>query len=103
LDGDGAVRVGDTQVTLDVLMTAYDRGATAEEMAQKFSEIKLADVYAVIAYCLRHEDEVRQYLAKRGGEAAKLRLEIETNPSNQMFRERLLSLKREKAASSGGG
>ena len=94
LDEHGAVRVGETEVTLDVLIGAYDRGATAEQIAQKFGELELSDVYAVIAYCLRHEGEVRAYLAERGEAAGKLRSEIDANPANQKFRERLLNLKR---------
>ena len=94
VDERGAVRVGETQVTFDVVIGAYDQGATAEQIAQKFGELNLADIHAVIAYFLRHEVEVRRYLAERGEEAATLRAEIEQSPSNQMFRERLLNLKR---------
>ena len=94
LDGHGTVRIGDTEVTLDVVMAAYDRGATAEQIAQKFGELDLADIYAVIAYSLRHADEVRRYLAERGDEATGLRHDIEQNHANQEFRRRLLSLKR---------
>ena len=94
VDEGGAVRIGETQVTLDVLMGAYDRGATAEEIAERFGELDLADVYAVIAYYLRHEADVRRYLAERGAEAQGLREEIERDPANQRLRERLRSAKR---------
>jgi uncharacterized protein (DUF433 family) len=94
IDAQGTVRIGTTEVTLDVVMAAYDRGATAEQIAQKFGELALADVYAVIGYCLRHETEIREYLAKREQEASRLRVEIEENPANKKFRERLANLKR---------
>jgi len=94
VDEQGTVRIGTTEVTLDVVMDAYDRGATAEQIAQKFGELALADVYAVIGYCLRHETEIREYLAKREQEASRHRVEIEENPANQKFRERLINLKR---------
>jgi uncharacterized protein (DUF433 family) len=94
IDEQGTVRIGTTEVTLDVVMAAYDRGATAEQIAQKFGELALADVYAVIGYCLRHETEIREYLAKREQEASRLRVEIEGNPANKKFRERLANLKR---------
>jgi uncharacterized protein (DUF433 family) len=50
MDAHGALRVGGTQVTLDVLMDAYDQGATPEQITQKFGELRLDDVYAVITY-----------------------------------------------------
>jgi|SRR5687767_10839735 len=94
IDEQGTVRIGTTEVTLDVVMAAYDRGATAEQIAQRFGELALADVYAVIGYCLRHESEIREYLANREKEASRLRHEIERNPANQKFRERLIGLNR---------
>jgi uncharacterized protein (DUF433 family) len=48
-DADGAVRVAGTRVTLDTIVAAFDAGATAEEIAQHYSSISLADVYSVIA------------------------------------------------------
>ena len=45
-------RVSGTRVTLDTLIGAFKRGATPEEIAQDYSAVPLADVYAAIAYCL---------------------------------------------------
>ena len=52
------IRVGGTRVTLDTVIGAFKRGATPEEIAQDCSAVSLADVYAVIAYYLRHRSEV---------------------------------------------
>jgi len=52
-DADGVIRVGKTRVTLDTLITAFNDGATAEEIAQQYPAVSLADVYAVIAYYLK--------------------------------------------------
>jgi hypothetical protein len=41
--------------------------------------LDLADVYAVIAYYLRHRDEVRAYLKRREEEAEALRAKIEAD------------------------
>ncbi len=49
---DGVVRVRETQITLDMVLAAYNEGATPEEMALKFS-LELADVHAVIGGYLR--------------------------------------------------
>jgi Protein of unknown function (DUF433) len=41
-----------TRVTLDAIVIAFHAGATAEEIAQKFPTVTLADVYQVIAHYL---------------------------------------------------
>lgn len=90
-DDGSAIRVAGTRLTLDTIVAAFKRGATAEEIAQDFPPVGLPDVYAVIAYYLRHRDEVEDYLAKRASEHAELRREIEARPEYQDFRERLLA------------
>ena len=95
-DGQGAVRIGSTQVTLDVVMEAYDQGATPEQIVQKFGELRLDDVYAVIMYYLRHPEDVRAYLLERERQGKNLQKRVEEDPRNRDFRERLLRLKREK-------
>ena len=47
-DPHGAIRVRGTRVTLDTIVTAFHAGATAEEIAQKFPTVSLADVYQII-------------------------------------------------------
>lgn len=95
-----AIRVAGTGLTLDTIVGAFKRGATAEEMAQDYPPVSLPDVYAVIAYYLRHRDEVEGYLAKRASEHAELRREIEGRPEYQDLRQRLLArLDQVKAAS----
>ncbi len=48
VDDDGVIRVGRTHVTLDTVITAFLDGATAEEIAQQYPSLDLADVYSVI-------------------------------------------------------
>ena len=86
-----AIRVAGTRLTLDTIVGAFKRGATAEEIAQDYPPVSLPDVYAVIAYYLRHRDEVEDYLAKRASEHAELRREIEGRPEYQDLRQRLLA------------
>jgi len=90
-EDDRVIRVAGTRVTLDTLIGAFKRGATPEEIAQDFSAVSLADVYAVITYYLRHRSEVDEYLERRASEHAELRREIEGRPEYQEFRERLLA------------
>ncbi|MBI1872851.1 MAG: DUF433 domain-containing protein [Acidobacteria bacterium] len=90
-DADGVIRVGDTRVTLDTVIAAFDAGATAEEIVQQFPSVTLADVYSVIAYYLRHQQDVRTYLAQRQQQAAQVRQENERRFNPTGVRERLLA------------
>jgi len=90
----GAVRVGDSQVLLDVVIREFNNGACPEEIAHAYSTLTLADVYAVIAYYLRHRAEVDAYLQARREDAEKLRHEIEaTQPGRSELRAKLLARK----------
>ncbi len=62
-----------------------------------FYAIKLADVYAVIAYYFNHPEEVDEYVRSRQAAGQKLHREIEANqPQMAQIRERLLALKKAK-------
>ncbi len=73
----GAVRVGESRVGLDIVVEQYENGMTAEDLVRTYDTLDLADVHAVIAYYLRHRDEVRAYLKRREEEASALRQKIE--------------------------
>ena len=64
-DASGALRVGDSRVLLELLIRAFQDGATPETIVQRYSTLALPDVYAVIAYYLRHRREIEGYLAQR--------------------------------------
>jgi uncharacterized protein (DUF433 family) len=59
-DSEGVIRVGGTRVTLDTILTAYMKGSTPEQIAQDYSSLATADIYAAIAYYLRHREEVEE-------------------------------------------
>ena len=90
-DVDGVVRVGNTRVTLDTVITAFKEGATAEEMVSQYPSLLLADVYAVIGYYLQHQPEIEAYLSQRQQIANEVRIENETRFNQQGIRERLLT------------
>lgn len=89
----GAVRVGDCQVLLDVVIREFNNGACPEDITHGYSTLKLADVYAVIAYYLRNREEVDRYLEGRREEAERLRQEIEGQPDRAELRAKLLARK----------
>ena len=77
VDPGGVVRVGQGRISVDLVVEQYENGMTPEDMIRAYDTLDLADVYAVIAYYLRHRDQVRAYLKRRGEEAEALRATIE--------------------------
>ena len=90
-DADGVVRVGGTRVTLDTIVAAFNEGATAEEIVYQYPSLHLADVYAVIGYCLRRRSEVEAYLRQRQQQANSTRKQNEDRFAPDGVRNRLLA------------
>lgn len=91
IDDGGAVRVGPTRVTLETVLHGYRRGESPEEIVESFDTLKLADVYSVIGYYLRHQSELDAYLQRVEGAAGALRRSIESQPGYKAWRKRLLA------------
>ena len=77
VDDGGAVRVGKSRISLDVVVEQYENGMTPEDMVRAYDTLALADIHAVIAYYLRHSDAVHAYLKRRKAEAEALKAKIE--------------------------
>lgn len=90
-DADGVIRVGGTRVTLDTVIAAFSEGATAEEIAQQYPSLNLADVYLVISYYLRHSGEVEAYLSLRRAQADAVQTQNESRFDPVGVRGRLLA------------
>ncbi len=91
IDSDGVIRVEGTRVTLDTVISAYRRGDTPEQIAQDYSSLQAADIYAVIAYYLRHQGEVMAYLDRRQQQAEAVRQQFQALFPSAGLRERLQS------------
>lgn len=91
LDVGGAIRIGQTRVTLETLIGRFHQGYSPEHLADAFDTLQLADIYAVIGYYLRHRSEVDAYLKQVDEGAETIRRKIEARPGYQEFRERLLA------------
>lgn len=72
-DADGEVRIGGTRVLLDLVVQAIREGVPPEAIVQMYSSLQLTDVHAVIAYYLRHQAEVDEYLQQRQAQAEQVR------------------------------
>ena len=90
-DQHGDIHVGESRVLLDLVVHAFDDGATPETIVQMYSTLQLADVYAAIAYYLRHRQEIQDYLVARDRRAEETRRMIQSQqPEMQAIRQRLL-------------
>lgn len=97
MENEGVIRIGDTRVRLDTVIHAFNEGHTAEEIVSQYPVLKLADVYAVIAYYLNNRADVDAYLQSRANVAAEVRREIEARPEYKAFRERLLARRQQQS------
>lgn len=68
-DAAGALRVGRSRVLLELVIRTFEDGATPEAIVQRYPTLALPDAYAVIAYYLRHPEEIEAYLARRDQQA----------------------------------
>lgn len=91
-DASGALRVGDSRVLLELVIRAFQDGATPETIVQRYSTLTLPDVYAVIAYYLRHRGEIEEYLVQREQKAEETRQRMESQQGDlSAIRTRLLA------------
>ncbi|MHC5609589.1 MAG: DUF433 domain-containing protein [Nostoc sp.] len=49
-DANGVVRINKARVTLDTVVTAFLKGATAEEIKEQYPSLHISDVYFLIGY-----------------------------------------------------
>lgn len=91
-DASGALRVGGTRVLLELVIRAFQNGATPEAIVQGYSTLSLTDVYSTIAYYLRHRDEIDGYLVRREQQAESVRQDADArNADLGDIRARLLA------------
>ena len=74
---------------LELVIRAFQDGATPETIVQRYSTLALTDVYAVIAYYLRHRTEVDEYLVQRESKAQEIRQRVEKPDDLAEIRARL--------------
>lgn len=87
IDEGGAVRVGTSRITLALIVEEYESGMTPEDMVRAYDTL---DVYAVVAYYLRHRDVVGEYMKRRNEKAQELRAQIEAG-QRRFSREELIA------------
>jgi uncharacterized protein (DUF433 family) len=74
----GAVRIGSSRITLDLVVEQYENGMSPEDLERAYDGLQLADIHSVIAFYLRHPEQVQEYLKQRRAAANHLQNAIET-------------------------
>ena len=82
-DPPGVVRVGDSRVLLELVLRAFNAGATPEAIVQSYDTLNLADVYAVLARYMADPQRFDAYLQIREQAAVQTRLTIESAQGSQ--------------------
>ncbi len=92
LGAGSAIYVGSSRVLLDAVIEAYLHGESAEQIAEDFPTISLADVHGVLSYFLNHRTEVEHYLKLRSAEALLVERDAhQQNSDGATLRQRLQS------------
>lgn len=96
----GVFRVAGTRIGLDIVIRAYKHGLAPEQIVEDYDSLRLADVYALIAFYLDHTAEVEQYLRDDDALALEVRRKIEAaQPPRPWMKEKLLRRKAERERS----
>lgn len=91
-DETGAIRIGDSRVLLELVIRAFQDGASPETIVQRYSTVSLSDVYITIGYYLRHQQEIESYLNEREQLAESVRQRFsEIQPDLSLIRSMLLT------------
>jgi len=91
-DPAGVFRVGRSRVLLELVIQAFQGGATPEAIVQSYDTLSLADVYAVVSYYLANPAPFDEYLRERDVAADQLRRKIEAaQPPRENLRAILLA------------
>lgn len=81
MDEHGKIRVGSSNVLLELVIRAFQQGETPEGIVDSYSSLDLADVYAVISYYLTHRPEINDYMHQADAHADQIQHEIEADYS----------------------
>ena len=97
IDDSGTWRVGDSRVTVEVVLGQFNRGSTPEQIQDDFATLSLAEIYGVISFCLSNPEQVDSYLEARKAEAAEIREKWESRSEIAELRQKLRQARDDRA------
>jgi uncharacterized protein (DUF433 family) len=90
VDKHGRLRVGNTNVLLDLVIYSFRLGHTPETIIEQYPSLGLDEVYLALGYYLSHRQEIDSYLREQEAEAETFQQEYETQNPSSLTREVLL-------------
>lgn len=90
-DEGGVIRVGQTRVTLQTVITDFHQGASPEEIVHHYPALELPDVYLVVGYYLQHREDVDAYVQQQRQRATQARQDYQAHHPQDPLRAKLLS------------
>ena len=72
----GRIRIDGTRVTVHQVVTCYQQGLTAEEIADQYSHINLAQIYAALSYYHANREEIDRELEAENADFLRLAKEF---------------------------
>lgn len=92
-DAVGVLRVGNTRVTLDTVVNAYEAGATALEISLTFDAVTLSEASAAIDFYLHHKQAREPYFTSRAQASSAALSDIAIRQATSLIRNQLLTRK----------
>ncbi len=93
---EGDVRVGNTKVALEGIISAHLQGYTPEEIQWCYDVVSLGDVYSVIGYYLHRKEEVDEYMRESDEAWDRFVEELKSQPGAREFYDRVRTYRLEK-------
>lgn len=91
MDAHGRMRIGETNVLLDVVIYAFRVGSTPENITQQYPSLSLEDVYLALGYYLRHRQDVDAYIWAQETEAVQMQQQRAPEHTPQVTKAMLLA------------
>jgi uncharacterized protein (DUF433 family) len=87
----GVLRVGNSRVSLDSVVIAFQEGYSPESIRQQYPALTLEEVYGAITYYLANRASVEEYLRRQDEVWKRARQEAEPHPNAVVQRLRSLA------------
>lgn len=100
-DKNGRLRVGNTNVLLDLVIYSFRLGHTPENIIDQYPSLKLDQVYLVLGYYIQHRSEIDAYLHEQEAEAEVFQRNYEAQHPATLTRDILLARLEAKRRQSG--
>ncbi|MCS6919065.1 MAG: DUF433 domain-containing protein [Fimbriimonadales bacterium] len=91
LDESGALRVGDTRVTLETILAEFQQGSSPEMIVLNYPTLQLEQVYALLTYYLYNRTVFETYLQEAERAADQWFNDYETQSGVKELRHQILS------------